>query len=396
MENATGNKVGSSLSLAVLLLGAILIGATLGAIALNSFLYSEAEREPEIITPPRTGMQILQDYRCMKAESKQIILRGVEDNYAAAGDEDIFFSDLHEFMQNRNGKKGAVTVDRSYDEGGMDRFLLDQIEIPSRSVNGIFVIKARSLTETTNDSINIGDLLTRGEKRNFYGTGISSIPQSETWQLEGGVYSAKFSDLIFKDLLNESGENIPRNHDNLLEFIQSDESENASVGVYIGDDHAVDFIGAAMCLPPANAKGMSLLVSPFPGKEDIAKLSCVTGEQEDHCDPYKGDTLCSMSLPLACFDYTGETAPDHVVQTQRENIWSKGDVKFTPAVRGADFDTQEDVHANYRAATHQENLSGQLGFLARGTAEVTQAWVHAKTEPYGNCWDLITEYETHD
>lgn len=402
MDNATGKKMGSSLYLPALLLGAILIGAALGAIALNSYLYSEIDTEVDTIAPPRTGMQILADYRCQKAETKQIILRGIEDNYALEGEENITFSPLHEFMQNRNGKRGAVTIDRSYDEGGMDKFLLDQIDIPSRAAHGLFVIKARSLTETTNDSFNIGDMFARGEKRNFYGIGFSSIPHSETWRLEGGVYSTQFSDLIFKDQINESGKNIPRDHDNLLELVQSFSNGTAPVGVYIGDDHSVDFMGVAICLPPEKSKGMTLLVSPYPETQEITKLSCTTDTQEDHCNPYKGDTICSVPLPLACFNYTGESAPDQIAKTKRGNIWSKGEVQFTPAIKGEYFKNQDEVHAycastfgkNYRAASHQENLSGQLGFLARGSTEVTQAWVHAKTEPYGNCWDLITEYET--
>ncbi len=401
MDETTQKKIGSGLYLAILLSGALLIGATIGAMAINKVLYSDIEAPVDVISSPRTGMQILDDYRCMKAESKQIILRGVEDNYDSKGDETVAFSELHNYMQDRNGKKGAVTVDRFYDEGGVDKFLLDKIQIPSRTVHGIFIVKARSLTPSTNDSINIGDISTYPKRRNNYGIGFSSMPRTEIWQIEGGTYSVQLSDLIFKDGLDETGEKIPRDYDSVLDLIQNNPNSTTAIDVYIGDDHAIDFIGVAICLPPDEAKGVSLLVTPFPGTQDITKLSCMTETLESHCDPYKGDTLCSVSLPLACFNYTGDAPPHQILKTNRENLWSKGDVKFTPAIRGDSFGNQDEAHTycatifgkNYRAATHQENLSGQLSFLATGKTEVTQAWVHAKTEPYGNCWDLKTEYE---
>ncbi|MEP3655546.1 MAG: hypothetical protein ABJO36_11685 [Litorimonas sp.] len=404
MDETTQKSIRSSFYLAILLLGALLIGATLGAITINKVLYSETEEPAKVISPPRTGMQILDDYQCMKAESKKLILRGVEDNYDSNSDETIVFSDLHEYMRNRNGKKSAVTVNRSYDEGGMDKFLLDEMPIPSRTVHGLFLVKARSLTRTTNDSINIGEMATYPQKRNNYGTGFASISQADIWRIEGGTYSAQFSDLVLKDNLNEVGEKLPRDYDTILDFIQSQPEPTAQLGIYIGDDHAVDFIGAAICLPPEKETGISFLVTPFPGTEDIAKLSCLTDTQVDHCDPYKGDTLCSTPLPLACFDYTGDPAPDQIIKTNREKLWAKGSVKFTPAVTGETFKHQGEVHAfcaanfgsAYRAATHQENLSGQLSYIARGSAAVTQAWVHAKTEPYGNCWALETEYDTDE
>jgi len=83
MSNATGKKLGLGIYIAILLTGAVLIGAILGAMILNSLLYDEDDSlVASIVSPPLTGMETLFQYRCSKAESKQVILGGIEDNYA--------------------------------------------------------------------------------------------------------------------------------------------------------------------------------------------------------------------------------------------------------------------------------------------------------------------------
>ena len=402
MTEPDSTETAPALYITLLLAGAIFIGAVLGAITLSSLVYSsDIDETEETILPPRTAMQTLNDFRCLKAETKTIILRGVEDNYAATGEEIIPYGPVHEYLENRAGKKSAVTWQRQYDEGGMDKFLLDRIEVSSRVTQGLLVIKARSLSELNNDTIAIGELSTRHEKSNGAGIRFSAMAATDHWSIEGEVYSTRLSDIDFNAQQKDDGSFKPADYEDVLDFVQSSDKATRIVDVQIGDDHIVDVIGLAVCEPPKEARGMTLLVRSIKGYDGVVSMSCVKDNGEDHCDPYKGDALCSVDLPMACFRPLERPMPESIAQSRFSKAWSGGEVKFTPPIRGDAFNTQDEAHNycsktfgdGYRMATHQEHINPGISFLASGTADAAQAWIYAKTEPYGNCWSIITDYQ---
>lgn len=403
MTHPDRRRSASRIYFGILISAIIVVGGVVGTVLLNDWVYTlQSEQIDDTISSPRTGMQILNDYTCMKAETKKVIIKGVEDNYAASNDAPIPFGSVHEYLKNKMGKRGAVTIDRQYDEGGMDKFLLDTLSIPTRTAHGLIIIKTRSLTERVNDTLNIGEMSTRFETRNNYSARLLNIGQTEPWAKEGEVISAQFGDLLLKDGYFENGEMIPRDYESVLGFIQKGPEEQRPVDVFIGDDHIVDFIGAAICQRPEDKRGMTFLVSPFESVDNTLNLSCVTESNEDHCNPYAGNRLCSTALPMACFKPTGKEAPQELEGTSASHLWARGTVRFSSPVKADRFKDQDEAHAyckssfgeGYRMATHHQNNSPQLGFIAEGESDVKEAWIHASTEPYGNCWDLKTEYGT--
>ena len=351
-----------------------------------------------------SGMERLAAYQCLKAETKQIIMGGVEDNYATDNIESVPYGPIHDYLQNRSGKKGAVTTDRGYDDTGYDRFFLDSLDLPSHMAHGLFLIKTRSLSKTTNDTMNIGDMSVRFEKSNSHSLHIKDIGRSDIWAVDDDIYWANLADIKFRAPKLKEGKRRQQDYKNLADFIKMAPGDKRRVDVYIGDDHIIDFIGIAICQPPSEARGISLLVSPLKNTPNHIKMRCMKESFEDHCDPYKGDTLCSQSLPLACFKTGRDPLPDHLKSDILGLTWTGGEIKFTPPIRGDTFSNQNSVHQfcattfddNYRAATHQEG-AGNIEYLAKSdNTQIRQAWVHAKTEPYGNCWDLTTTYSDQE
>ncbi|MFJ7999741.1 RICIN domain-containing protein [Streptomyces sp. NPDC096310] len=60
------------------------------------------------------------------------------------------------------------------------------------------------------------------------------------------------------------------------------------------------------------------------------------GRDEDRSDPYTGDTPAAASLPVLCLRMDGRAAPAGIPTTGAHS-WAKGEVRATPAVRGADL-----------------------------------------------------------
>ena len=121
----------------------------------------------------------------------------------------------------------------------------------------------------------------------------------------------------------------------------------------------------------------------------ITTVGC-TDSSGFECDAYKGDTDCSVSLPVLCFaPLPGQDDPSNSVLHQ----WAKGRINTIGPVPGNSFNTLNDVNLacsrlgnpNWRAAQFHENSAG-WNWTAFGTAPKNQRfWVHIKNQP-ANCW----------
>ncbi len=398
----------SSTKLAALLLVGILTSTFLSVAIISVINHDpndtgDAEKQnPKEELSWNSGMGALAAYQCRKAETKQIILGGVEDNFAEGADGKIALTPKHAYIEKRIGPKGSVTIDRGYDEAGFDRFFLDTVEIPTQLKSGIFVVSARSLTQTSNDSLNVGNT-----ERSWSATEASSYlfgkPEKYAdWIANGDIRAAKLFDMKFASGRNlPSGEPMPREFDNLFEYIASGDGDLRQVDVLLGDDHIVDFFGFAVCLPPERDMGLTFQATKSVLNPDYVNLGCADEKGEQSCNPHAGDMLCSASLPMACFKPGSEPIPKSLSDNNLEPVWTGGELRFSDPVVGGTLDDAGDAHAlcrkefgrGFRAATHQERPN-RFQYMAKGSPPVSkQAWVHAKTEPYGNCWTLETEYE---
>jgi len=109
---------------------------------------------------------------------------------------------------------------------------------------------------------------------------------------------------------------------------------------------------------------------------------------EGSCNPYHGDTSCSVRLPLLCFKPDGSAPPEGVVRG-----WAGGRVAITAPTAGTALTSAERANAfcstalgtGWRMAEFHDG-KGSWGFVAHGHINTTSRfWVHINDQP-GNCW----------
>jgi hypothetical protein len=168
--------------------------------------------------------------------------------------------------------------------------------------------------------------------------------------------------------------------------------------VFLNDDTAVDFMGLALCRPPAVRKGVTLTPIRPQGEERPRQihLNCFRSADGDRqCDPYVGDTVCSASLPVACLKPGDLPAPVYASGRPVTTAWSGGDIAVTEPMRGDRFRTVGDVDAlcarrfgaGWRVATLHDG-GRLLAVSGRGDpASVTgRVWADIADQPHGVCW----------
>ena len=393
----------SPLGIAMIILATI-VASVLASVAAVSFLTAPANSSHETVASqegdgPRltSGMAFLNSHQCKKAETKQIILGGVEDNYLVGGEEAIRLTDLHFFVQERLGPKGALTVDRSYDEPGLDRFFLDSLQVPTNITSGVFVMRAASATAETNDSFNIGDISEKWSDQNEHAMLFAKLDENTAWQNSNDIFAANLADMVFISGARPDG--LPRTEkafSSLLAFIQGGETATRQVDILLGDDHMVDFIGFAACLPPSEDKGLSFVAFEHPANDQYVSMNCAGKDNVMVCNPHGGDTLCSAALPLACMNPGREPIASGFQTKLAEKLWTGGKIAFTKPVTGRSIATSGEAHSmcraefgdGFRAATSQERAKTS-SYIVRGKPPASgRAWVHSKTEKYANCWEL--------
>ena len=115
---------------------------------------------------------------------------------------------------------------------------------------------------------------------------------------------------------------------------------------------------------------------------------------DGHCNPYRGDTACSASLPLLCYKSDGSPPPPGVARTGYRVGWGAGSVATTVPVRGSALSSRRAADEycgsalgnGWRMAEFHDG-SGGWGFTANGRVDVqSRFWVWINDQP-GNCWD---------
>jgi len=381
------------------LLAMLAIGAVMGGAASVALFATGAGLtvEPDAVTPSESGisgMQRLQAFQCVSGETKQIVTRGMEDSFAAVGEETISPGTLHIYMQDRFGRKGAVGVDRNYDDARLDQVLLDEIALPANTAEGLIVVRLRELSAQRNDTITLGDVINNARDGNAHVETFARITSDEPspWRADGEVIYAPLSALRFD---SETRTNHPADrYANLLAWVRSAE-DMQTVQYAISEDTMVDFVGVAACLEPEEHRGTSFLVSALSGAPNHVRLSCSTADGISHCNPYIGDTACGVALPLACMREHNLSPPD-LAPPGLIQAWTGADIAFSAPIPGHELASQEDAHAQCAAEFGVEwrmvNIHDGLmidEILGRGsTTNVSQAWVDSKDQRYGNCWAL--------
>ncbi|XBQ16950.1 MAG: hypothetical protein ABL308_03515 [Oceanicaulis sp.] len=352
-----------------------------------------------------TGMEILEAHACHRAESKQIIVRGVEDGFSPDGDERAVIREaLRTPLAERRGLAG-------YDHPGLDGHFIDHLNIPAHTAAGLVVIALRpNGGGWENDAAVIGNLTdwatgARAELRRLAGTTILQSNERDGWTWTGRFLVVDLKAVQLGDwLLNAEGDRTLHRHEalpaTLLDYVRGHD-QTAPLDIRVYDDMSVDFVGAALCLEPRPRRGLTWnLVSSidFEPSGTVVFISAPDSPGETQSNPFSGNTLCSEARPLLCFLDRRDPVPeiDRVLLERAGAIWSGGEVRATDPVRGDQFATLADARAfcaeafgdEWRvAAFHDGNHPGRLQAYGEMEDPHPPVWVDIRGQPHATCWE---------
>ena len=160
-------------------------------------------------------------------------------------------------------------------------------------------------------------------------------------------------------------------------------------------DDNPDIYNTAVAKPQSSKMGMTFGVrkqwkkNNIYGQSTITTVGCKDGKGVE-CDAYKGDTACSVKLPVLCFaPLPNQNDPSNGDLHQ----WANGRMKTVGPYSGNSFNSLSDVNAacaalgnpNWRVAEFHENPKG-WNWTAYGYPKKNKRfWVHIKDKP-ANCW----------
>ena len=386
----------------------VFFGVLIGVSILLSAFYATgvfSDDDPVAEAVP-TGMEILEDYTCQRAETKQIILGGVEDNFDPAGVERSNPSeDLVKYLVSLKEGRTPSDILKTYDDPRQDTAFSDQFDIPKRTFNGLFVVRINELSGLKNDGISLGYKTSKIPAYIDYGYGfradVSSLSTATDWENHDTLFFTSLKDL---KILRPIDENIT-----LLEVIRTQGVSDGPLFVEIADDTVVDFMGFALCLEPEDDLGMvfgpthpsdpDVIVDVGP---EIAWLT--TSRAEGQFCSYSGCLSCESERPVACIRDMNLPLPDGH-KPDYSMHWTGGEFEFTTPVKGSKFATEDDVDAfcstefglEWRALSRHDGWSGGgMSGLGEFPSNYENVWVNVKDSDHHNCWKTRPDYEVRD
>jgi hypothetical protein len=363
------------------------------SIGVSAFVLSRPA--PPAAPEPATAMDLLRAYKCRRAETKRIIVRGVEDNHSPAGDEPNFIREGRQSADNLTFFAGG-----NYDQVQVDRRFTDSFRVPANTARGLFVIRMKAVGNNNSDTISIGDISTFSDAwLPRFSAGVIALERAPGWTKRRDVYSAKFAAIMQHPAPRPrpGGARSTAAGASLLNFVRNGGADGW-IDVLVQDDTSVDMMGAAICVEPPRGKGFSLSLfkgGPAPPR-DVVTISCAHGGRDQYaCDPYVGDTSCATPLPVACFRPLGAPMPESMERQYVSQMWSGGELAFTDPVPGDTFRSIGEVDAHcarrfgpaWRAAALGDGMHnmGVSGF-GDGRRLSSRAWVDVVNSPYATCW----------
>ncbi len=340
----------------------------------------------------------LEKYRCRAGETKKVILGGIEDGFDPAGEELV---NIPQTILDYLGKTGGIYTD-FYDDPRQNRYFADQFDIPKRTFHGIISMRVEDRSSVKNDSINLGYYVSRNynvQNKAFYDT-ISNILNS--WNQDGSYIWADLDDLkTHKIEGNKNGRNeiVGLSHLSLLDAIRS--NEDRMFEVHIADDTIVDFVGFALCLEPEVHKGSTFSRYHSTGAEATLEFGDGFVNLYGWGKGYDGNTLCSEKRPVACIDDQNLAAPEPF-NNLNSMLWSGGYIKFTDAVPGNRFETEDEVNLfckstfgdKFRAVSKKDGTwMGSMVGYGNYPVDYDDFWATYKDSPHHNCWSLRRDYD---
>lgn len=380
-----------------LVLGACLVGAAAAA-ATVWLLHRSAPDATAVLARQFPLTHAVDSFTCPKGLTRVAQVRGVEDGFAPSGEEpsriDPRLLRNGHFADLATGTSTAARL-RAYDEGGVDKPLVDHFTLSGGIVSGKLVMRiASSGAGSDNDGLRIGDLdylsysLRDQGNRSYAVDGLWAVSHPELLDDGSALVSLDFSQIWnmpvdpakranFADYLNRTG-------------------RIADIDLVLSDDTKVDALALLACQLPAEAKGVTLAEArDKPLGQDVSWLSCGLDQTQHGCNPFSGDRLCSAPGPIACYrDGTNMALPDMRAIGLDSTAFVGGEVRASVPVRGDQFAHLGDANAfcqhqfgpEWRVLSYHEGGGGQV--ISRSRIDpLTRLLVNIRDQQYGNCWD---------
>ncbi len=146
--------------------------------------------------------------------------------------------------------------------------------------------------------------------------------------------------------------------------------------------------------PAAPEKGLTFALNPIPSDNNIgtAFASCSGNTtSRKKCNPYQGDTVCSVELPVLCFKDINEPVP---TMMRKQQYWSGGIIATTPEVAGSKFETIDMANRfcaaqfgkEWRIASFHDGGGWAIAAYGNVSNHKKRAWIDIKDQPKGTCW----------
>jgi len=324
--------------------------------------------------------------KCGKGEKKQLIIKGVEDNFLANGGEQA--SKSLRVQTQTHTPAWNQGVGNTFDGTSVNRKIFSFLDLPNNVTRGKFMIGLRTIGEQVRtDGMAIGNLgdisstVISPERAGFsYASGAWTGTTGPSLTPNGNNYSADFNNIRFV-----SGST-------LKDAVNNGET---TIDVYVQDDHSVDYVAASVCSGPEK-KGMTWGIrNPQPEPVNgVAHVGCNYADG-GKCDPYQGDTVCSKELPILCLNPLRLQKPQNLTEDKWDK-WSGGIIGTTNPTAAPSTLAQANAMCTaefgpgWRVAEHHDAYPGSSGwrFSAYGNVGTKgkRFWTDIRNQPNGICW----------
>lgn len=383
-------------------LGGIVGGLTFAIVAGVLPIQSSTQRLDQRValasqTPAREHLDAL---RCPRGLQQIVEIRGNEDGFSKNGDEPSrvdpamvrfgLFADLDKRAPRAVGR-------RDYDEGGVDRALVDYFKVPKDVVSATLVVRMRAIGQSAqNDGFQIIPQVTYKGKTGAERLAVFGLTVGDPAIIPVGNPADGVFEIALEGLTQGNAAPAGKFVDYINQSAFGDEGNTANhVSLIISDDTMVDVAAISWCSEPSEVRGVTFVEhSDKPLGTDISLLSCSGDPTLNTCDPFSGDTLCTAQLPLACFQSGNLARPESLATLSWGNSFNGGQVKVTEPIRAARFKTRLEADA---FCASQFGQGWRVLQYADGTAAAvvsqspiaprTRVWVEISDQPRGRCWD---------
>jgi len=348
---------------------------------------------------PQASAALIQQFKCDPGLTKIVVMHGLDDNFASGSEEPAAvrpaLQEVERYRELAEGRHG-VFGRRGYDEGGADKFLIDHFELPRGIVSGQILTRLKLLPGSDTDSVTVGNFDPAAGLRNFRGE-IEYLldelaPAARRFPPdENGIVRIEL------ERLQHDGSRV-NGPPELIDYLNQT-SRPDSIDLIVQDDTLVDFFAFLLCQEPAEAMGTRMFETTSGiGAIGMSYLSCAEDPTQPSCNPFRGDRLCRVPTPIACYrdgDRKLPPTPDREAKyASLDDGFVGGEVRLSPPVKAERFGTLGDANkfcaAEFGPRWRVLSFHEATGAKALSFSKIEPrafGLVQVGDNPYANCWD---------